>query len=194
MKTKDYQTAALKYALPYLRTNKDIALILKAAGERFNNLQLSISYLLNSLNIQDARGIWLTNIGSEVGASRDETDYGNYFCVNCLHLNVKKDFYFLTSGVSPLKPLSLKDAEFIQKIMAYIYTNNSASTWDEIIKIVQIITNAESVSLDSDANDGVTISLNGKNLVVTQNTINYIKNVVANGVYIKEIKINDKTN
>ena len=51
MKTNDYKIEALKYVLPYLRTNEDIVAVLKAIGATFNNLQDAVSYLLNSLNI-----------------------------------------------------------------------------------------------------------------------------------------------
>ena len=139
MITKDYKTEALKYLLPYLRTNKDVCVLLKAIGERYNDIQNSILYLLNSLDLQQARGIWLDFIGKEVGAYRDELDYGNFFCVNNNHINVEKDFYFSTSQLNPLNPISLKDAEFTQKILAYICTNNSISTRDEIIAIIKLI-------------------------------------------------------
>ena len=191
---KDYKIEILQNLLPYLRTNADMVFILKIIGEEFNRLQNAIVYLLDTLTIQNARGIWLDYIGAEVGAERDESDFGNYFCVNNMHLNSPKNFYFLTSELNPITPLSLKDAEFIQKILTYICTNNSGGSQNEIINIIKIITGADTVTLHTDETEGVSINLIGKNLVVTQNTIRYIKNVMPNGVYIKEIKINDKTN
>lgn len=148
MQILDYQIEALKYALPYIRANEDLAIVLKAIGERFNNLQTAIVYLLNTLDIRKARGIWLDYAGSEVGAQRDEMDFGNYFCVNRLHVNVEKRFYFLSSGLDPETPLSLNDAEFIQKIFAYIGANSSCGTRNEIIEIVKTITNAENVIVE----------------------------------------------
>ena len=95
MKTLDYQIEALKYVIPYFRTNEDIVAVLKAIGLRFNNLQAAIVYLLDTLDIRKARGVWLDYAGAEVGAQRDEMDFGDYFCVNRPHINVQKRFYFL---------------------------------------------------------------------------------------------------
>lgn len=193
MKTNDYKIEALKYVLPYLRTNEDIVAVLKAIGATFNNLQDAVSYLLNSLNIHNARGVWLDYIGTEVGAQRDEMDYGNYFCVNRLHVNVEKYFYFVTSGLNPQSPLSLTDAEFIQKILAYIGANRSCGTREECLEIITTITNAKKVIISRESPLVVSISLYGEGLILTKNTISYIQNILLDGVYIKEIKINDKT-
>ncbi len=193
MKTNDYKIEALKYVLPYLRTNEDIVAVLKAIGATFNNLQDAVSYLLNSLNIHNARGVWLDYIGTEVGAQRDEMDYGNYFCVNRLHVNVEKYFYFVTSGLNPQSPLSLTDAEFIQKILAYIGANRSCGTREECLEIITTITNAKKVIVSYERPLVVSISLYGEGLILTKNTISYIQNILLDGVYIKEIKINDKT-
>ena len=35
MKTNDYKIEALKYVLPYLRTNEDVVAVLKAIGATF---------------------------------------------------------------------------------------------------------------------------------------------------------------
>ena len=193
MKTNDYKIEALKYVLPYLRTNEDIVAVLKAIGATFNNLQDAVSYLLNSLNIHNARGVWLDYIGTEVGAQRDEMDYGNYFCVNRLHVNVEKYFYFVTSGLNPQSPLSLTDAEFIQKILAYIGANSSCGSHNECVKIIKTITNATKVIISKESPLIVSIKLYGQGLILTKNTISYIQNILLDGVYIKEITINDKT-
>lgn len=187
MKILDYQIEALKYAIPYLRTNEDVRVVLRAIGERFNNLQGAIVYLLDSLQIAEARGVWLDYAGREVGAQRDEVDYGDYFCVNRLHINVAKRFYFLTSGLNPESPLSLPDAEFIQKIFAYIGANSSCGTRNEIINIVKTITNAEDVIVEKVARCVLKITLKGKKLVLTRNTITYIQQILGDGVYLEGI-------
>ena len=194
MQILDYQIEALKYALPYLRANEDIATVLKAIGLRFTNLQTSITYLLNTLDIRKARGVWLDYAGAEVGAQRDEMDFGDYFCVNRMHINVKKRFYFLLSGLDPETPLSLGDAEFIQKIFAYIGANSSCGTRNEIIEIVKTITNAESVVVNKIARCVLRINLTGSALVITQNTVDYIQQIIGDGIYLEEITLNDKTN
>ena len=194
MQILDYQIEALKYALPYIRANEDVAIVLKAIGERFNNLQTAIVYLLNTLDIRKARGIWLDYAGSEVGAQRDEMDFGNYFCVNRLHVNVEKRFYFLSSGLDPETPLSLNDEEFIQKIFAYIGANSSCGTRNEIIEIVKTITNAENVIVEKTARCVLKIHLAGGALIMTQNTVDYIQQIIGDGIYLEEITLNGKTN
>ena len=118
MKYRDYKVEILKYIIPYFRQNTDIKNILLAIGMRFNELQDVIVQLLDSLTISKAKGFLLDNIGTEVGTTRDEVDYGDYFCVNLPHVNVDKRFYFLASNLNPDMVITLEDKEFIQKIMA----------------------------------------------------------------------------
>ena len=194
MQVLDYQIEALKYVLPYLRANEDVATVLKTIGLRFTNLQTAVVYLLDTLDIRKARGIWLDYAGAEVGAQRDEMDFGNYFCVNRLHINVEKRFYFLSSGLDPETPLSLSDAEFIQKIFAYIGANSSCGTRNEIIEIVKTITNAQSVIVEKIARCVLKIHLSGSSLIMTQNTVDYIQQIIGDGIYLEEITLNGKTN
>lgn len=191
MNLLNYQTESLKYIIPYLRYNEDIKTILQAIGSRFTNLQDAVNYLVSSLSIRDARGVWLDYAGAEVGAQRDEMDFGDYFCVNREHLNVPKRFYFLTSGLYPESPLSLNDAEFMQKIFAYIGANSSCGTRNEIIDIVKTITNADSVIVTKTARCVLKIHLIGEALVLTQNTVTYIQQILGDGIYLEEITLND---
>ena len=190
MQLLDYQIQALKYCLPYLRQNTDIITILKMIGARFNNLQDAILYLLNSLKIGDARGVWLDYIGAEVGADRDEATYGDYFCVNAAHINVPKLFYFLSSSENPEIPLTLDDATFIQKIFAYIGSNVSSGTREENIEIIKTITNAEHVYITKTDTCTLSINIVGENIVFTNNTSRYIQQIIGSGIYLEEITLN----
>ncbi len=187
MNLLNYQVEALKYIIPYLRTNSDIAAILSAIGLQFTNLQDAIEYLCNTYNIRLARGVWLDYAGAEVGSQRDEMDFGNYLCVNRYHINEEKRIYFLSSGLNPESPLSLSDAEFIQKIYAYIGANSSCGTREDIISIVKTITNAEHVYLTKTAACCLKIKLTGKSLILTRNTIEYIRQILGDGVYLEDI-------
>ena len=184
----DYKIQGLKYIIPYLRPNEDVKALLSSIGLRFTNLQDACRYLSASLNITDARGVWLDYAGTEVGASRDEKDFGDYFCVNRHHINVQKRFYYLSSGINPEIPLSLSDAEFIQKIFAYIGANSACGTENDVIDIVGIITNAQEVSLTKTARCNVKIKLSGKSLVLTQNTVTYIQQIFGDGINLVEIE------
>lgn len=192
MQLYNYEVQALRYCLPYLRCNKDVVTILKAIGNRFNKLQAVILYLLNSLQISKARGIWLDLIGVEVGALREDVDYGDYFCANAEHVNVEKRFWFTNSTDDPLRQISLSDAEFINKIYAYIASDTSSATQNEIINIVKFLTGAENVIVTKTATCVISINLIGDADVIrlTPNIVNYIRTTLASGVYLEEITIN----
>ena len=191
MKYHDYKIQVLNYVIPYFRGNTDIKNILLAIGEKFNEFQDVIVYLLNTLTIKNAQGIWLDDIGKEVGTTRDEVDFGNYFCVNMPHVNVEKMFYFLSSNLDPTQKLSLKDAEFIQKIMAVIGGNLSSGTRNENLNIIKMITNAESVIIKKVGTCQLDLYLNGSNITYTKNTLKYIQNILIDGVFLNEVYINE---
>ena len=190
MNLLDYQYESLKYLIGYFRQNKDITDFLKVLTLRGNIARDVILKLLHSYKIQQARGKFLDYIGAEVGAKRDEVDYGNYFCVNQPHINVNKLFYFLTSGEDPRYPIILEDAEFIQKIQAYIGANVSSGTLEETVSIIKTITNADNVEITK-GELGVKVYITGQRAVLTANTINYIKRVLGDGIYLEEVNTNE---
>lgn len=191
MKYRDYKVEVLKYLISYFRQNEDIKNILLAIGMRFNELQDVIVQLLDSLTISKARGFLLDNTGKEVGTTRDEVDYGDYFCVNLPHLNVAKRFYFLTSNLNPEMTITLEDKEFIQKIMAVIGSNLSSGTRNENLNIIKMITNAESVIIKKVGTCELEIHLTGANITYTKNTLKYIQDILIDGVFLKEVYINE---
>ena len=191
MKYRDYKVEVLKYLISYFRQNEDIKNILLAIGMRFNELQDVIIQLLDSLTISKARGFLLDNIGTEVGTTRDEVDYGDYFCVNIPHLNVEKRFYFLASNLDPNQKVTLKDAEFIQKIMAVIGSNLSSGTRNENLNIIKMLTNAESVIIKKVGTCELDVHLMGSNLTYTRNTLKYIQDILIDGVFLNEVYINE---
>ena len=191
MKYRDYKVEVLKYLISYFRQNEDIKNILLAIGMRFNELQDVIVQLLDSLTISKAKGFLLDNIGTEVGTTRDEVDYGDYFCVNLPHLNVAKRFYFLISNLNPEMTITLEDKEFIQKIMAVIGSNLSSGTRNENLNIIKMITNAESVIIKKVGTCELEIHLTGANITYTKNTLKYIQDILIDGVFLKEVYINE---
>ena len=190
MKYRDYKIEILKYIIPYFRNNTDIKNILLAIGMRFNSLQDVIVELLDSLTISKAKGFLLDDIGVEVGASRDEVDYGDYFCVNVPHINVAKKFYFMASGLNPETVVTLEDAEFIQKIMAVIGGNMSSGTRNENLNIIKMITNSDDVIIRKVGTCQLDIYLTGADITYTKNTLNYIQNILGDGIFLNEVYIN----
>ena len=191
MKYRDYKVEVLKYLISYFRQNEDIKNILLAIGMRFNELQDVIVQLLDSLTISKAKGFLLDNIGTEVGTTRDEVDYGDYFCVNLPHVNVDKRFYFLTSNLNSDMVITLEDKEFIQKIMAVIGGNLSSGTRNENLNIIKMITNAESVIIKKVGTCQLDLYLNGPDITYTKNTLEYISNILTDGVFLNEVHINE---
>lgn len=190
MKYRDYKVEILKYIIPYFRQNTDIKNILLAIGMRFNALQDIIVELIDSLTISKAHGFLLDYIGREVGTERDEVDYGDYFCVNLPHINVAKRFYFMTSGLNPETVITLEDAEFIQKIMAVIGGNMSSGTRNENLNIIKMITNSDDVIIKKVGTCQLDIYLNGADITYTKNTLNYIQNILGDGIFLNEVYIN----
>lgn len=191
MKLYNYEIETLKYLIPYLRQNQDIGNLLKAIGERFNNLQDSISFLADQLTIANAKGVWLDYIGVEVGTTRDEVDFGDFFLVNVPHINIAKRFYITTSKDNPSETITLDDAEFIQKIMSVIGSNISCGTRNENLNLIKTITNSNNVIIKKVGTALLDIYLYSDNLVYTSNTVNYIENVIGNGIFINEVHINE---
>ena len=191
MKSINYQIETLKYILGYFRQNKDVVNFLKQLTLRGNSVRDGILTLLKSYKIQQARGVFLDYIGAEVGTKRDETDLSNYFCVNLFHVNENKLFYFLTTGNNPGTPIILEDAEFMQKIFACIGTNTSSGNFEETISLIKTITNADNIQITKGEQDGIKINISGSNSVLTGNTVNYIRNVLGDGIYLEEITKNE---
>lgn len=187
--TNNYEISALKYLLPYFRTQTPIKNLIQSIGRTFEHLAMSLTYLRSTLDISTARGVWLDKIGREVGAQRDEKEYGNYFCINRQHINTEKMFYFTNSGIDPYSPINLEDAEFVQKIRAYIGANNSGSSVNELVKIIKTITNAEKVIITHPSSRALSIEIISQNAIQTENTTNYIQNIVATGVNITVLTI-----
>ena len=191
MKYRDYKVEILKYIIPYFRQNTDIKNILLAIGMRFNALQDIIVELLDSLTISKAKGFLLDYIGKEVGTTRDEVDFGNYFCVNMPHINIEKRFYFMASGLNPETILTLEDKEFIQKIMAVIGGNISSGTRNENLNIIKMITNSDDVIIRKVGTCQLDIYLNGADITYTKSTLNYIQNILGDGIFLNEVYINE---
>lgn len=190
MKYLDYKIEVLKYLISYFKGNEDIKSLLIAIGLKFNELQDAIVYLLDTLTINKAQGFLLDDIGVEVGTTRDETDFGNYFCVNLPHVNVQKYFYFLSSALDPSIQITLEDAEFIQKIMAVIGGNLSSGTRNENLNIIKMITNADDVIIDKVNKCQLDVYLVGDSITYTKNTLTYIQSILADGVFLNEVYIN----
>ncbi len=183
----NFKVESLKSVLPYLRQNEYVKAIIDVISAQYEDLQDALYALCLNLHIRDARGVWLDMIGREVGAQRDEKDFGSFFCVNRKHINEEMRFYFLSSGENPESPLTLDDAEFIQKIFAYIGANSSCGTRNENIEIIKTITNADHVYITRTAPCSLKIQLAGSALILTKNTISYIRQVLGDGVNIEDI-------
>ena len=176
----------------YFLANSDINFIATAIFERFSQLDDVLDELTANLDINNARGKWLDFIGQELGANRDEVDYGNYFCTNLQHCNVNRNFYFLSSLQNPNRILTLDDAEFIQKIYAYIFKNLSCGRFDEFIRAVKLITGAQNVQIAFPEIGVISINILGDNILLTPSALKYIQTKnICEGIYIKEITINE---
>ncbi len=186
----DFENLSVSYLLPYLRTIPELVAVMKLIGKRFNAIQTVLLALLNSYDISNCKGKMLDFAGEEVGASRDSITIDNFFALNLFHINENKYFYFSSSGESPYKNLSLEDSEYLQKIYTYISKNTTFSTFEELIRNIKIITNSDTVFL-TNSDSELVLHLYGDNIFLTGQGLNNLRDIVCEGIYIKEIKINE---
>ena len=189
--TTDIERWGTAKLIGYLRANEDINFLMRIILKRFAVLEEITDELTSNLSISYAKEKWLDYIGLELNAVRDETDFGNYFCLNRSHCNVEKEFYFLADNHNPEKKIPLNDAEFLQKIYAYIVKNISFGRFEEVLTSLKLITRADSVKFSFPAPATVGIHLTGEGLLLTPSAGTYIQNTaICEGIYIKEITIN----
>ena len=153
------------YAVSQLRLNPDYRNLCEVIGQDFNDLKKISEYLLKSINIDEAEGIWLDYIGWLVGTTRVYFDIGDFFSVNSDDLNVDKYFYF--PGTALAGELNLDDVLFRKRIYAKIGYNISKGTREENIYILKNLTFAKRVLIKRVAPLVLDITLIGNDIIQT---------------------------
>lgn len=175
------------YAVSQLRQNPDYINLCEVIGQDFNDLKKISEYLLKSINIDEAGGVWLDYIGWLVGTTRVYFDIGDFFSVNSDDLNAEKYFYF--PGTTIGGETNLDDVFFRKRIYAKIGYNISKGTREENIYILKNLTFAKRVLIKRVAPLVLDITLIGNDIIQTPTFKEDIEKVLGLCVGTGTIKV-----
>ena len=153
------------YAVSQLRLNHDYQNLCEVIGNDLNDLKKISEYILKSISIDEAEGIWLDYLGWLVGTTRVYFDIGDFFSVNSDDLNADKYFWF--PGTTIGGESNLDDVLFRKRIYAKIGYNISKGTREENIYILKNLTFAKKVLIKRVAPLVLDITLIGNDIIQT---------------------------
>ena len=175
------------YAVSQLRLNPDYQNLCEVIGQDFNDLKKISEYILKSINIDEAEGVWLDYLGWLVGTTRVYFNIGDFFSVNSDDVNIDKYFYF--PGTSLAGEMNLDDVLFRKRIYAKIGYNISKGTREENIYILKNLTFAKKVIIKRVAPLVLDITLIGNDIIQTPTFKEDIEKVLGLCVGIGTIQI-----
>lgn len=190
MKNLDYFALNQAYSLGQFRNNPEyIALIGADAGLK-DNLQKNAQYLLDSIDINLAEGVFLDYRGWLVGISRRYFDISAYFSYNRADVNTEKYIWFSEPETDFVAPSgSLEDRDFRARIKAKAGANISKCTREDNIAIIKNMTFAKKVKIKNVDIMLLDVTLVGDNLFFTQDTKSDIELVLGSGVGIRNLRV-----
>lgn len=189
MKNLDYSALNQAYSIGYFRGIPEYKAMIDSDAGLKTNLQQNIFYLLNSLNIDKAEGIFLDYWGLLVGISRQYFDIQAYFSYNREDVNTEKYIWFSEPETDFVAPNgTLEDIDYRARIKAKAGANTSRCTREENIAIIKNMTFAKKVKIKNVEPMLLDITLIGDNLFFTQDTKSDIENVLGGGVGIRNLK------
>lgn len=190
MKKNDYHVLNQKYSISQLRACQEYLSMIYADADLKNNMQTGIKYLLDSIDINKAEGVFLDYIGWLVGTSRGYFDIGAYFKINSADVNTEKYIWFSQPETDFIAPSgSLEDREFRARIKAKSASNTSKCTRENNIEIIKNMTFAKKVIIKNVAPMELDITIQGANLFVSQNLKSDIESVLGEGIGIRNLKV-----
>lgn len=175
------------YAVSQLRLNPDYQNLCEVIGQDFNDLKKISEYILKSINIDEAEGVWLDYLGWLVGTTRVYFDLGDFFSVNSDDVNVDKYFWF--PGTAFGGESNLDDVFFRKRIYAKIGYNISKGTREENIYILKNLTFAKKVIIKRVAPLVLDITLIGNDIIQTPTFKEDVEKVLGLCVGTGTIKI-----
>lgn len=194
MKTNDYSALNQAYSLGQFRSNKEYMALINADAKIKEDLQANVQYLIDSLDINKAEGVFLDNWGLLVGILRQYFDIGAYFSYNSPDVNVEKYIWFSEPETDFVAPSgSLEDQDYRARIKAKAGANTSKCTREENIAIIKNMTFAKKVKIKNVDIMLLDVTLVGDNLFFTQDTKSDIELVLGSGVGIRNL-MTEKTN
>lgn len=174
------------YAISQLRQNPDYLEFCQLIGDDYNDLKKVSEFILKSVNIDEAEGIWLDYLAWLVGTSRQYINLNQLFFVNVPHINVPKNFYFVSRGINVSGHIN--DNFLRRRIYAKIAYNNSKGTRNENNFIIKNLTNAERVIIKRVAPMLLDVTLIG-DIDISFSRRTDLEPVIGNGVGIRHINV-----
>ena len=174
------------YAISQLRQNPDYLEFCQIIGDDYNDLKKVGEFILKCINIDEAEGIWLDYLTWLVGTSRQYINLNQLFCVNVPHINVPKNFYFVSRGINVTG--NINDNFLRRRIYAKIAYNNSKGTRNENNFIIKNLTNAERVIIKRVAPMLLDVTLIG-DIDISFSRRTDLESVIGNGVGIRHINV-----
>jgi hypothetical protein len=188
MKKLDYFALNQAYSLSQFRNNPEYMALIKADADLKENLQANVQYLLDTINIDKAAGVFLDYWGWLVGISRRYFDISVYFSYNRADVNTEKYIWFSEPETDFVAPSgSLEDRDFRARIKAKAGANTSKCTREDNIAIIKNRTFAKKVKIKNVDIMLLDVTLVGDNLFFTQNTKSDIESVLGIGVGIRNL-------
>lgn len=188
MKKLDYFALNQAYSLSQFRNNPEYMALIKADADLKENLQANVQYLLDTINIDKAAGVFLDYWGWLVGISRRYFDISAYFSYNRDDVNREKYIWFSEPKSDFIVPAgNLEDIDFRARIKAKAAANISKCTREDNIAIIKNMTFAKKVKIKNVGIMMLDVTLVGDNLFFTQNTKSDIESVLGIGVGIRNL-------
>lgn len=188
MNNLDYFALNQAYSLGQFRNNPEYMALIGADAGLKDNLQKNAQYLLDSIDINLAEGVFLDYWGWLVGISRRYFDISVYFSYNRADVNTEKYILFSEPETDFVAPSgSLEDRDFRARIKAKAGANTSKCTREENISIIKNMTFARHVKIKNVDIMLLDVTLVGDNLFFTQDTKSDIELVLGSGVGIRNL-------
>lgn len=188
MNNLDYFALNQAYSLGQFRNNPEYMALIGADAGLKDNLQKNAQYLLDSIDISLAEGVFLDYWGWLVGISRRYFDISAYFSYNRADVNTEKYIWFSEPETDFVAPSgSLEDRDFRARVKAKAGANTSKCTREENISIIKNMTFARHVKIKNVDIMLLDVTLVGDNLFFTQDTKSDIELVLGSGVGIRNL-------
>lgn len=190
MKKNNYHTLNQKYSISQLRACQEYLTLIYADADLKDSMQKCVQYLLDSIDVKKAEGVFLDYLGWLVGTARGFFDTGAYFKINSPDVNTEKYIWFSQPESDFIAPTgSLEDRDFRARILAKSACNTSKCTREENINIIKNMTFADKVIIKNVAPLELDITIIGANLFVSQNLKSDIESILGEGVGIRTLKV-----
>lgn len=188
MKINDYSVLNQKYSISDFRNMATYLSLINCDASLKNDFQDNINYLLNSIDINKAEGVFLDYIGLLLGITRQYFDVSAYFSYNRADVNTEKYIWFSEPESDYVVPSgSLEDRDFRARIKAKAGANTSKCTREDNIAIIKNMTFAKKVKIKNVEPMLLDITLVGDNLFFSQDTKSDIESVLGGGVGIRNL-------